>query len=231
VKQRGFTISELLVYSVLLLLVSSSIYGTLHMGVHCHSLGRSQVDVQQTCNVAIAQLQQELAEANANSVEFFPKTGYTDQPIGVVFLSARDANGVFRYDPTCGWPQWQTYVGYYLDVDPQGRPNTRALYRAEVAAGALPGLVPVKGTMLSPIVGTARIRTSGVRRRMICRGLAAPSTALPRGGFDVYGMFNNAKSYTEMTQPICIDLSAVPSDPTIATVSTLTTSTRVQSKN
>lgn len=228
--RRGFSLSELIVYSFLLLLVSSSIYGTLRMGVHCHSLGRSQVDVQQTCNVALALLQQELAEANANTVEFFPKAGYTDQPVGVVFLTARDARGVFRYDPTCGWPQWQAYVAYWLDADPQGG-TARALYRAELVGPQQPGLIPIKGTQHSPVVGTARIRSAGVRKRMICRGLAPPSTGSPHGGFDVYGVFNNVKSYEATTQPICIDLLALPSDPRTPTISTLTTSTRVQSKN
>lgn len=229
-RRAGFSLSELIVYSFLLLLVSSAIYGTLRMGTHCHSLGRSQVDVQQTCNVAIGQLQQELAEANANTVEFFPKTGFADQPVGVVFLSARDGSGRFRYDPTSGWPQWQCYVGYYLDADPQGGAG-RALYRAELPAATLPGLVPIKGTRQSPVVGTTRMRSNGLNRRLIVRGLEAPSASLPHGGFDVYGMFNNAKSYTETTQPICVDLYALPTDPTVATLSTLTTSTRIQSKN
>lgn len=229
-KSRGFSLSELIVYTFLLMLVSSAIYGTLRMGNHCHSLGRSQVDVQRTCNLAMALLQQELTEAQANCVEFFPKTGYADQPVGVVFLSARDGSGRFRFDPVGGWPQWQRYVGYYLDADPQGA-STRALYRAELVTSNLPSLVPVKGTLLSPAVGTAQIRANGQQRRMICRGLAAPSSSLPRGGFDVYGMFNNARSYDATTQPIYVDLLAEPTDPTVATRSTLTISTRVQSKN
>lgn len=170
---------------------------------------RTTIEVQQATNASTYRMSREMLETNPITVEFFPNASSPDAPVGVVFLSARDANNTFQCHPISGRPIWQKAVGYFLDTDPEfGADNVQGLYRAEIVPAGLP--FPDLVTPSSLAVSTATLRSSGQNRQLVAHGVLAPSASRPHGGFDVYSEFaDGSKTYDLPSSPVYMDLELI----------------------
>ncbi len=203
----GVTLIELMVYSLLLLVVFSALLATFVLGKRYFEMSRTAAEVQQSLAVVGHRLTWELSESDPMSIEMFPNSN-SNAPVGVVFLSARDDNGVFVLDATQGTPIWQKCVGYYLDSDPEFPDSeVMALYRAEYKPSGLPTTDSVTPSSLG--VTTQTLRQNGVKKRLIAHGFLAPSNARPHGGFDVYWMNGSNKNYDQGQGAVYVDLEVI----------------------
>ena len=208
-KRNGTTLIELSVYSVLLLTVLTLAYYFFKLGSGYFHKTRAQVELQQAAALSGSQLARDLAEASSGAVASFPSTASPAAPPGLVLLSARNQVGKFCYEAGSGHPIWQSYVGYYLDVDPEAPQDAsvRALFRAEISnRGGLPGTHP--DTPVVAGVTTQLIKTTGANRHLVAHGLSAETTQAPHGGLDAYNLSStNIKSYPAgLSNPIWVDL-------------------------
>lgn len=204
--QAGATLIEVLTYMALASMVFLAIYGIFMAGRRYFEIARASIEVQQALNTVGFRLTRDLMETHAETVQSYPNTKYTSLPVGIVFLSARDDQNVFQYEPTYGMPMWQKYIGYYLDTDPSypDNPRMRALYVAEVKPSGFPKIRAEKGTVNN--VTTATIRSSGQNRRLLAHGIMAPTNTRPRGGFDCYALINGIQNHQNFTNPIYVNL-------------------------
>lgn len=206
-KKKGSTLSELLLYSVLLMLVLSVAYTFFRLAQGYVHKTRAQVELQQNVGLAGASLVRDLSEAWSDAVTSFPNASAPSAPAGVVFLMARDSQNRFVYEVASGYPIWQRYVGYFLDADPLN-PAQRALYRAEVIdRGGLPTVNPQSPPEAG--VTTAWLRDHGVNRKLIAAGFRPESPAAPHGGLDLYSLASGSTThlYSErLTMPVWVDL-------------------------
>lgn len=211
-RARGTTLVEIMIYMSLVTMVFLAIYGVFMAGRRYFEIARASIEVQQAANTIGYRLTRDLMETDASTVQFYPNANFTSAPVGVVFLSARKPvtgaadDNTFQYDNTYGVPNWQKYIGYYLDTDPSypNDPQMRALYVAEFVPTGFPKLRAEPGSINS--VTTATMRTNGRNKRIVAHGVMAPTNARPRGGFDVYSIMNGTKTYLASQNPIYIDL-------------------------
>ena len=130
---RGFSLAELSVYSLLLSLLLGALYLLMASGMRYFRLGEAYQTVQQETVVGLRKLGDELANASTNSVS------YSNAPFPhVYFLSAdrpQNVAGQPTYD-SAGDLEWRKWVCYYHDV------AGRRLMRVEEALGT-PQVVPV----------------------------------------------------------------------------------------
>lgn len=211
-RPRGTTLVELMIYMSLVTMVFLAIYGVFMAGRRYFEIARASIEVQQAANTIGYRLTRDLMETDAPTVQFYPNSTLTSAPAGVVFLSARKPvtgaadDNTFQYDNTYGVPNWQKYIGYYLDVDPTYPNDTqmRALYVAEIVPTGFPKLKAERGTLNS--VTTATLRTNGRNKRIVAHGIMAPTNARPHGGFDVYAVMNGTRTYVASQNPIYVDL-------------------------
>lgn len=211
-RARGTTLVEIMIYMSLVTMVFLAIYGVFMAGRRYFEIARASIEVQQAANTIGYRLTRDLMETDAPTVQYYPNGTFATAPAGVVFLSARKPvtgaadDNTFQYDNTYGVPNWQKYVGYYLDVDPSYPNDTqmRALYVAEIVPTGFPKLKAEPGSVNS--VTTVTMRSNGRNKRIVAHGILAPTNARPHGGFDVYAIMNGTKTYTASTNPIYIDL-------------------------
>jgi type II secretory pathway pseudopilin PulG len=219
-RRQGATLVEVLVYTVIMVLVFAAILGIFVAGRRYFEIARASVDVQQAANVAANKVARELMESTVQGIEFFPNSNFTSEPVGVVLLSARNAQGQFQYDSNLGIPVWQKYVGYYLADDQENTASgtrSQALFRAEYALSS-PTTTPAKGSTQSPQVTPSFLASSGTNRRKVANWVVAPNASVSapdgtvlvsagsHGGFDVYSLVNGAKTYDEAANPIFLEL-------------------------
>ena len=208
-KQAGATLIEVLTYMALASMVFLAIYGIFMAGRRYFEIARASIEVQQALNTVGSRLTRDLMETHAEAIQSYPNSKYPSLPVGIVFLSARDDQNVFQYDPNYGVPIWQKYVGYYLDTDPNypDNPRMRALYVAEVKPSGFPKIRPEQGTVNN--VTTATIRSSGQNRRLLAHCIQAPTHLNSRGGFDCYAMIDGVKYGSSFINPIYVGLEMV----------------------
>lgn len=243
-RPSGTTLVELMTYMSLVTMVFLAIYGIFTAGRRYLEIARASIEVQQAANTIGYRLTRDLMETDAHTVQYYPNSAASTAPVGIVFLSARKPvtgaadDNVFQYDATYGIPNWQKYVGYYLDADPSypDQPTMRALYVAEVVPSGFPKTAAQKGSVNG--VTTATFRTSGRNRRLLAHGILAPTNARPQGGFDCYALLNGTKTRTESGNPIYVDLELVNTSAGVArrqvngsNASSITSSLRVEARS
>ena len=108
-RKRAFTLVEILVYSLLLLMILAGIYGAFSLSRDYFSVVRTSTEVNQEAMKALLGLERELSNAA-------PKTIATSSnPPGVRFLSALPTdNKPFAHDEH-GKLLWQRWMVIYLD--------------------------------------------------------------------------------------------------------------------
>ncbi len=114
VRSRGFTLLESLIAASVFLLALAALMSIFRMGAtiwlrsdaSAELLGRLQTTSARIGREAEAGLFDSLALAETSSGPF---------QAGCAFLSARDSEGRFQYDPGSCMPRWQSTVVFYFD--------------------------------------------------------------------------------------------------------------------
>ncbi len=122
----GFTIAELLVSSVVLGLLLAVTFSIYRMGAAAWQKSDAKSELLQIAQVVTAKVNREVEGSTFRSLEV------AGDGSGAAFLTARDENGVFQYDPVKLTPRWQQYVVLYFV------PAQKTLYRREVSVAGLP---------------------------------------------------------------------------------------------
>lgn len=212
----GLTLLEMMVYAALFPLLLGVVYTILMASRRYLETARNAVDVQQSAALAVSKMGRELRETTPLVVQTFPGSAVpASTVVGVVFVSARNSAGQFVWEPGgSGLPYWQKYVAYYLDADPSdpGSNRMRALYRAEftpTVSQGFPTLDPGLPSTLTPAVTASSIRSAPQNRRLICGRVLAPTTALPRGGLNVYFSSDAGvtRTYGACSNPVYLELT------------------------
>lgn len=187
-RDKGFTLLELVVYSAILSLALSSIYGILIGTVQNFYAANANIEVQQGAQSALNRLAQELKEASSSSSSITIVSG-----VGIVFLSARDSNNKIQYDSSSGLLLWQKRICYYLDTDPStGSGSEYALFRKEET------FTP---TTTPPVIASAYVTTmknnAALKRLLIARHFTATTDFSVTSSVNLYTI--NITSSTSTT--------------------------------
>ncbi len=162
VRRRGFTLSELLVHSILFGLLMTGLQAAFLTGSRHLSQTASASETLQESLVPVRLLAQEMGESADGAIRLFD--GADRSAVGVVFVSPRDTGGNFQTDPSTGRPRWMKHVGYWLESDPQDS-SKLALVRAETPLRA-PQTVPP-----APSMTTDDFKNESFSRRVLAQGL------------------------------------------------------------
>lgn len=126
-RSNGFSLLEMVVYSLIFGLSLTGVYTVLIGTVQNYNAAQANIEVQQGAQAALNRIAQELKEASSSSGSITVVSG-----VGIVFLSARDSNNKIHYDSSSGLLLWQKRICYYLDTDPStGSGSEYALFRKE----------------------------------------------------------------------------------------------------
>lgn len=106
-KTRAFTLIELLISSVLLLLMLGGAYQALVLARKYHQKLADSTQIQQETMSALSRLERSISAASAASLEVSPDS------TAVRFVSAQTNNEYFDLDNTTGAPRWHRWVGIY----------------------------------------------------------------------------------------------------------------------
>ena len=135
-KNRGMTIPELMIYSVLIGLVLTGIYGILTSSMKYYRITEVRSDLQQNAILAVSGILGDMMGTPRSTI-----TMSTSTPQGVFFVSSRKSDGNHEFDSS-GLLIWQKWVCYYLESNSSGSFN---LVKKEVALttpSSTPGLPP-----------------------------------------------------------------------------------------
>lgn len=108
-RKRAFTVIELMISSVILLLMLSASYEALVLASKYHQKLSDSSQIQQETMSALSRLERNIACASAQSLEV------STDSTAMRFVSARNDGDFFDLDPTSGSPRWHRWVGFYLD--------------------------------------------------------------------------------------------------------------------
>lgn len=130
-RKRGFTLIELMISSVILLLMLGAAYEALVLARKYHQKLADSSQIQQETMNVLSRLERSISAASAESLEVSPDSS------AVRFISAHTDQEFFDLDPTSGGPRWQRWVGFYLD-------NTTLIWKEQTIAAstALPASFP-----------------------------------------------------------------------------------------
>jgi len=132
--RRGFTLLELLVYSMLLGILLIAVYGVFSAAMRYFRFVEATSDLRGQAQQTLLRVGAELAESRGYTVRVSTRS--------LVFLSPRRRDGRYSYD-ACGNLQWHKWVWYSLDG--QGR-----LTRSTVYLSTPVSTPPTLTTMSSP---------------------------------------------------------------------------------
>ena len=113
--RRAFTLIELLISSVLLLLMLGAAYEALVLATGYHKKLADKTQIQQETMTVLGRLERAIGSASVESLEVAP------DGTAIRFISARSDNDFFDLDPS-GAPRWYRWVGIYLE-------NTTLVYK------------------------------------------------------------------------------------------------------
>lgn len=108
-RRRGFTLLELLISSVLLLLMLGSAYQALVLARKYHQKLADSTQIQQETMSVLSRLERSISAASAQSLEVSPDS------TAIRYVSAQTNDEFFDLDNTSGAPRWHRWVGVYLD--------------------------------------------------------------------------------------------------------------------
>ena len=157
-RSKGFTLLEMVVYTLIFGLSLTGVYTVLIGTVQNYNAATANIEVQQGAQSALNRIAQELKEASSSSGSIAIQSG-----VGVAFLSARNSNNQIQYDSSSGLLRWQKRICYYLDTDP-GLTTEYALFRKEETFTA----TTIPPTIASSYVTTMKNNTA-LRKILIAR--------------------------------------------------------------
>ncbi len=123
-RQRGATLVELIVASLLVGLIMSQVLALIVYGNRFYLKVRSQTEVQRSALLAFRWINSDLMEGTSFSFRFYQEE---DGGPAFSFGSPKTEDGGVEYD-TYGRLLWSSVIGYYLDSDDEG-----VLYRVLLA--------------------------------------------------------------------------------------------------
>lgn len=141
-KNRGMSIPELMIYSVLIGLVLTGIYGILTSSMKYYRITEVRSELQQNAILAISGILGDMMGTPRSTIMMS-----TSSPSGVFFVSSRKDDGNHEFD-SAGLLIWQKWVCYYLESNSTGTFN---LVRKEVpmsTPSSTPGLPPYTSVSL-----------------------------------------------------------------------------------
>lgn len=134
-RPRGVTLIEVAVHSSLLLIVLGIAYAGLVLSQKYYRHSEASVRVQEQALLAVRRMVAEMGGS--------PAAGVTSDANGLVFVTARDAQGRVSYDSTSGECLWQGVVCYYLDSGSLCR-KERPLTPSTTLPSPLPGPAEIR---------------------------------------------------------------------------------------
>ena len=115
-KTRGMSIVEVMVYSVLIGLVLTGIYGILTSSMKYYRITEVRSDLQQNGIKAISGILGDMMGTPKSTIVM------GTNPDGVFFVSSRKSDGNHEFD-NYGMLKWQKWVCYYLEQNTDGTYN------------------------------------------------------------------------------------------------------------
>jgi hypothetical protein len=192
-KYPGTTLLEMLVYTALLLMVFTGIFGVFIASVRYYYAANASIKVQQAALEATFRMGKELQESNLASVVL-----YSTNPVGVVFMSPRTSSGAISFNGAAGYEgelTWNSYICYYLTTDAEDSAKFQ-LVRKMVGVSAASD--PVASAIYTPAY-FATGGGSGIRGQTLAHRVES---------MDIYWMNGALKSYgTPTANPIYITLT------------------------
>lgn len=136
VKQRGFSLFELVIYSFLLAVILGIVFRMAIFNRRTFGKPAASFRIQQDLMSIQEQLRRDLEETHLSTVRIFPDNPASADPPGISMISPRDIVKDEIQTTPSGTPNWQKIIYYYMEKDPD-RPETGRLVRHE---GVIPGL-------------------------------------------------------------------------------------------
>lgn len=124
-----------MVSSFILGLLLTAAFMIYRMGASAWLKSDAKSELLQIAQVVTAKVNREVESSNFRSLSVAPDGS------GVAFLSAKNANGVFVYDPVSIVPRWQKYIVLYFQS------SDKTLYRREISVVGQPqemGAAPIE---------------------------------------------------------------------------------------
>jgi len=125
--EHGHTLLEVVISTIVFSLIMLTITALLSIGLKTWQIGETQIDNQNSAQVALNRMKSELNLTCKDSCVFAKDAG-TGQSY-IAFDSATDSTGHFNIDNVTRTPQWQVYIIYYTFRNPDDKFMT--LYRKE----------------------------------------------------------------------------------------------------
>ena len=174
-KQRGFTMVELVIYFGLSVMVLGVMISVLFTGRSNFEATSSSYLVSQDAEAALRWLKSDLQEAALGSIRVYPNPQNPSSPPGISMASPRNLENEFVVSKF-GTPLWSTYVFYTLDSE-----GKLVRWMKENDFQQYP-----EASSLRPEDATARERERIVLRNVVQPGdeLAEFGVLGERGGFD-----------------------------------------------
>jgi len=170
-KSRGFTLVELMVYSVLLGLLMTGVYTAFYISRAYYDSAQGTTEVQQECLKALNGISRVLGQGNASTT-----TVQASPLVGFRILSARTTTGVFQHEASTGNVVWQRWAVVYHDVP------SREVRLKEVTGTGLPGTqIPNSPPAITSVAADGSVGVKVLGRQISNLALtftpATPSTA------------------------------------------------------
>lgn len=185
-RKKGMTLPEVIVYSVLIGLVLTGIYGILTSSMTYYRITEIRSDLQQNAIRAISGILGEMMGTPRSSIVMS-----STAPSGVFFVTSRKDDGNHEFDSS-GMLIWQKWVCYYLESNNSGSYN---LIRKEVPLGS-PSSTP--GT--APYSTVAQFATANLQRHTVSRNIKSMSITFD-SSTNCYSIDLQLDKTTDTTKP------------------------------
>lgn len=206
-RQRGASLMELIVYTVLFSMVATGVAAAFSAGNRWYSTTRLVIQAEQDAHNLPVKLAQELMESNLGGIQFYPCSADQYAPRGITFISPRDTSSKFNINPLTGRARYYKYICYYVGPDPTNA-GMYAVFRKEYAP---PGLNPdARPVPLSTAYCTEWFRDNrALRAQIVAHNIVPAATAWGNSGFDIYSgdPESGSENHESVSNPICIEVS------------------------
>jgi len=135
-KKKGMTLPEVMVYSVLIGMVLTGVYGILTSSMKYYRITEIRSDLQQNGIKAVSGILGDMMGTPRSTIVMSTST-----PSGVFFVSSRKDDGNHQFDSS-GMLIWQKWVCYYLEANTNGSYNLVRKEKPLATPSGTPGTPP-----------------------------------------------------------------------------------------
>jgi prepilin-type N-terminal cleavage/methylation domain-containing protein len=197
--RKGFTLVEVMIYSVLIGVILAGIYGTLIFSMRYFNTISTVSAMQDSVLIALSRIEMDISETRADSVKI------EKEPInGIMFPVLKNSDGKYSFNSK-GEVEWQGWICYYLEKDGTGTYNLAMKRKGITSVAVEPGTPPyttVQGFVQDSTI-SRQIIARNVKDINIERIIDPDTGALTRNfkiEIAVDGSENNAKEYNIKAQ-------------------------------